>query len=208
MSSACCGPTATCSPVTASAEGGDVVVADGDLRIRLMRDEDAEYERLARWRNQPHVRAWWDPDDPPLSAEAARQEYRPSVRGEAPERSAVIEVGGVPVGFVQFYPWAPFADELERMEITVPEGAWSLDILVGEPDMVDRGVGSRAVRLLCDHMLAHGASAVVFGVDVDNARARRAYLKAGMRETVEYTDLDVRDGQRIRAVLMVRTAGA
>lgn len=192
--------------MTASAEPGDVVVAGGDLRIRLMRDEDAEYERLARWRNQPHVRAWWDPDDPPLSAAAAREEHRASVLGESPDRAAVIEFAGVPVGFVQFYPWAPYADELRRMEVSVPEGAWSLDILVGEPDMVGRGIGSRAVRLLCDHMLSRGASAVVFGVDVDNARARRAYLKAGMRETVEYTDLDVRDGQRIRAVLMVRTA--
>jgi RimJ/RimL family protein N-acetyltransferase len=58
-------------------------------------------------------------------------------------------------------------------------------------------------------MLAHeGATAGAFGVDVDNARARRAYQKAGMTPTVEYTDLDVRDGQRVRAVLMLRMAGA
>jgi aminoglycoside 6'-N-acetyltransferase len=186
---------------------GAVVVADGELRIRLMRDVDAEYALLAEWRNRPHVRAWWDPDDPPLSLEAARREYRAAVLGTEPERSAFIEVAGVPVGFVQFYPWAPFADELRQMELSVPEGSWSLDVLIGEPGMLDRGVGSRAVRLLCDHLLAHeGATAVAFGVDVDNARARRAYAKAGMTPTVEYTDLDVRDGRRIRAVLMLRTA--
>src|SRR5207253_4376667 len=48
-----------------------VIVGEGALSIRRMRDEPGEFERMAGWRNQPHVREWWDPDDPPLSAEAA-----------------------------------------------------------------------------------------------------------------------------------------
>jgi len=186
----------------------DVVAADGDLRLRLMRDSDDEYARMVGWRNQPHVRQWWDPDDPPLTASQAVAEYRPSVTGSAPERIAIIEVAGVPVGFVQFYPWAAFADELAQMELTVPDGCWSLDIAIGDPASIDRGIGARTVRLLCDHLFAHeGASAVAFGVDRDNARARRAYLKAGMTPTIEYRDLDRRAGERIWAVLMLRLAG-
>lgn len=187
--------------------GEGVELVDGDLRLRPMRDEPEEYVRLAAWRNRPHVREWWDPDDPPLTFEEAVRDYRPGVRGEAPERSLVIEVGGEPVGFVQFYPWAPFADELERMELSLPEGAWSLDILIGEPAWLSRGVGSRAVRLLCDHMLREcGATCVAFGVDRDNARARRAYLRAGMAPQGEYLDLDTRGGERVWCVLMTRTA--
>lgn len=180
---------------------------DGDLRLRPMRDEAEEYVRLAAWRNQPHVREWWDPDDPPLSFEQAVREQSPAVRGESPDHALVIEVHGVPVGFVQCYPWAPYADELERMDLALPEGAWSLDILVGDPDRVGQGIGSRAVRLLCDHLLtAGGATCVAFGVDRDNARARRAYLRAGMTPQGEYLDLDTRGGQRVWCVLMMRTA--
>lgn len=182
-------------------------LVDGDLRLRPMRDEPAEYARLAAWRNTPHVRQWWDPDDPPLSFEAAVREYGPMVRGETPDRALVVEMGGEPVGFIQFYPWAAYADELERMELELPEGAWSLDVLVGQPGWVSRGVGSRAVRLLCDHLLtAGGATCVAFGVDRDNARARRAYLKAGMTPGGEYLDLGVRGGERVWSVLMTRTA--
>src|SRR5579864_6231410 len=98
-------------------EGDAVVVQDGNLTLRLMRDNDDEYARLVVWRNQPHVREWWDPDDPPLTVAQAVADYRPSVVRSAPERTAIIEVDGVPVGFVQFYPWAPFADELAQMEM-------------------------------------------------------------------------------------------
>jgi aminoglycoside 6'-N-acetyltransferase len=179
---------------------------DGDLRLRPMRDEPAEYVRLAAWRNRPHVREWWDPDEPPLSFEAAVREYSAGVRGETPDRLMVIEVAGEPVGFVQFYPWAPYREELARMELDLPEGAWSLDILIGEPRWLSRGAGSRAVRLLCDHMLAaEGATCVAFGVDRDNARARRAYLRAGMTAQGEYLDLDTRGGERVWCVLMMRT---
>ncbi len=184
-----------------------IATAGGDIVLRPMRDEDGEYARMVRWHNQPHVRAWWDPDEPPLTYDEAVQRYRPPARGEGPDRVAIIEVHGVPVGFVQYYPWAPYAGELSAMGITVPEGAWSLDIAIGEPDHVGRGVGSRVVRTLCDHLLQHeGATAVAFGVDRDNLRARHAYEKAGMTPTIEYRDLDRRDGERITAVLMVRTA--
>jgi aminoglycoside 6'-N-acetyltransferase len=184
-----------------------VIDAGGGVRLRPMRDAASDYALLTAWRNAPHVRAWWDPDDPPLSVAQAVAEYGPGVRGEAPERALVIEVDGAPVGFVQLYPWAPFASELEQMGLDLPEGAWSLDILVGEPEWIGRGVGSRAVRAVCDHVFAEeGASCVAFGVDLDNRRARGAYLKAGMAPTVEYLDLDTRGGERVRCVLMVRTA--
>jgi len=185
---------------------GVVIAADGELCLRAMRDADDDWTRLVTWRNRPHVRAWWDPDDPPYTLERARADCGPALRGEDPDRLAVIEVAGAAVGFVQFYPWAPYRHELELMDVDLPEGAWSLDILIGEPEWLDRGVGSRTVRLLCDHMLhREGASCVAFGVDRDNARARAAYLRAGMVAAGEYLDLDTRGGERVWSVLMVRT---
>jgi RimJ/RimL family protein N-acetyltransferase len=174
-----------------------------------MRDRDDDYARVVGWRNSPHVREWWDPDEPLLTMDRAVEEYRPGIGGAAPERLAVIEVAGVPVGLVQYYPWAAYREELAAMGLTIPAGAWGLDLFIGEPDRVDQGIGSKTVRLLCDYLMAEeGASAVALGVDRDNLRARRAYEKAGMTPSVEYLDTDIREGQRVRAVLMVRLAGA
>jgi aminoglycoside 6'-N-acetyltransferase len=171
-----------------------------------MRDDAADRALHVEWRNRPHVREWWDPDDPPYTPERLEVDYGAALRGEAPDQLAVIEYRGVAAGFVQFYPWAPYADELARMDLSLPDGAWSLDILIGEPDLLGRGIGPRTVRAVCDHLFAReGATAVAFGVDLDNARGRAAYVRAGMTPTVEYLDLDTRGGERVWCVLMLRT---
>jgi len=184
-----------------------VVVREGDLTIRTMVDSVDEYARMAAWRNQPHVREFWDPDDPPATAASVAEEYAPDVRGETATRPCVIEVGGVPVGFIQFYSWAEYPDDLAEVGITVQDGAWSLDIFIGERQWVGRGVGSRTVRLLADHLFdTEGATTVAFGVEAVNLRARRAYEKAGFTPTVEFLDTDTRDGKRVMSILMVKSS--
>jgi len=39
------------------------IATDGDLTLRAMRDDD-DYESIVRWRSQPHVHEWWEPDHP------------------------------------------------------------------------------------------------------------------------------------------------
>lgn len=194
----------------AGAEGvseGGVVAQDGNLRLRLMRDTDEDYAQVVAWRNTPHVRHWWDPDDPDIAMHQAVSEHRPSILGEDPSLMCFIEEHERPVGFVQFYPWSAYPEELAATGLTVPAGAWSLDLYVGEEDALGRGIGSSVVRMVCDYLFEHeGATAVAFGVDRDNARARRSYEKAGMTPTVEYLDTDTRNFERSMAVLMVRMA--
>jgi aminoglycoside 6'-N-acetyltransferase len=190
-------------------DAAPVIVDGGDLIIRAMLDTPEEYARMAAWRNQPHVREWWDPDDPPMTVQSAIAEYRPDVMGETASRAGIIEVSGTPVGFIQFYPWAAYASELTNLGLDVPEGAWGLDIYIGDAGSLGRGVGSRAVRMLCDHLFSvERASAVAFGVERDNRRARRAYEKAGMRATREYLDSDTRCGERVWSIFLLRMSSA
>ena len=189
------------------AAGSSEIARDGDVAIRLMRDEPSDYALVVRWRNEPHVREFWDPDDPPMTLDTAMAELRPAIRGEDADTPCVIEVDGAPIGFVQFSPWSAWEKELREAGVTVPDGAWTLDIYIGERDWIDRGVGRRVVRLVCDHLFAsHGATAVSFGVEVLNARGRRAYEMAGMTPTVEFLDTDTRGGQRVRSIMMLRMA--
>ena len=43
----------------------DTLAREGDLAIRRLRDDDGDLALLVRWRAMPHVREWWDPDEPP-----------------------------------------------------------------------------------------------------------------------------------------------
>jgi aminoglycoside 6'-N-acetyltransferase len=178
-----------------------------NLSIRRMRDAAEDYQRFVAWRNLAHVREWWDPDDPPMTMESAVDEYGPDVAGRTATQAAIIELDGMPVGFLQFYPWAAYQQELADIGVEVPAGAWGLDIFIGETEWLSRGVGSRAVRTLCDRLISdEGATAIAFGVEKDNLRARRAYEKAGLTPTVEFLDSDTRGGERVLSILMVRLA--
>jgi RimJ/RimL family protein N-acetyltransferase len=183
----------------------DVIAADGDLVIRRIQDHTDDYERLAAWRNSPHVKEWWDPDDPDITADAVAAELAPRA-GDDPTTSCIIELGGEPVGFIQFYPWDAEREYLAEIGVDVPEGAWGLDIFVGDPSLIGTGTGSRTVRLLSDRLFAaEAATAVALITEAGNARAHAAYARAGMRVSGEpFQDTDTRDGQRVDSILMIR----
>ena len=183
----------------------DVIARDGDIAIRRLRDAAEDYELLVTWRNRPHVREWWDPDEPPVTASAVIEELRPLMEGSDPTVACIIEVGGTPVGYLQFYPWDAEGAYLAEVGIAVPARAWGLDILIGEEANLDRGIGSRTVRLISDHLFAErGATAMALATEAGNARAQAAYRRAGMRTVERFLDTDTRGGQRVESLLMIR----
>jgi aminoglycoside 6'-N-acetyltransferase len=189
--------------VTGASPLEESIVAEDDLRVRRMRDEDEEFERMVRWRNSPHVREWWDPDDPPMTLERARAEHRPGT--EDASESCVIELDGLPIGYVQFYPWDDEPEAIDVIGVPAIPGAWGLDIFLGEPDVIGRGIGTRAVDLVCGYLFrASGATAVMIVAAVDNARALRAYEKAGFVRRARVLDTDTRGGERVESWALVR----
>lgn len=194
------------------AEGDDpvlrnVVVQVGSLRIRRMRDSEHDYALLVRWLNQPHVREWWDPDDPPATLASVRREHAAATGPDPATTACIIELGRRPVGFIQFYRWAASPDDAELIGGEVGERDWGLDILIGEPDLVGKGIGTLAVDLVCRQLMGERrAESVMLLTEVTNARAQRAYEKAGFRRVREVLDVDRRDGERVRSYLMRRDA--
>ncbi|HVD67402.1 MAG TPA: hypothetical protein VNF25_01745, partial [Actinomycetota bacterium] len=41
-----------------------IVATEGELAIRLLRNDPADIALLTSWRAQPYVHAWWHPDRP------------------------------------------------------------------------------------------------------------------------------------------------
>lgn len=170
-----------------------------------MRDRSDDYNLFVRWRNAPHVAAWWNTDDDPvpMTLHHAMAEYGPHT--DAWVHRCFITVGGRPIGYLQFYPWSSEPDEALDMGIPDPATSFGLDIFIGEPGMVGRGLGARAVALVSRYLFdAEGASNVALLTPVGNDRAHRAYEKAGFHKVRQTLDTDVVGGERRMSWLMVR----
>ena len=160
---------------------------------------------FVRWRNEPHVAEWWNTDDDPVAddARARRAEYGPGA--DAWVTRCIISIADRPVGYVQFYPWAAELDEAREMGVPDPDASFGLDIFIGEPDMVGRGVGARrrgaGRRGTCSRRRAPRQRCAA------HARRQRprtpAYEKAGFRKVRQTLDTDVVDGERRMSWLMV-----
>lgn len=182
-----------------------VIVAEGNLTIRAMQDDPEDYWLLVRWRAEPHVHDWWDPDDPAPTYEEIVEEYAPSVRGDEKTAACIIEVDGRPAGYLQFYRWLPYLEENPTIDVGADADTYGIDIHIGEPDLIDQGVGSRAVDLVCRHLERNlGASWIALTTEVANHRAQRAYEKVGFVKVRQVLDTDTRDGERTVCWLMER----
>jgi len=117
---------------------GGVIAQEGDLAIRRMRDDPPDYDRMLRWRNQPHVAEWWDTDDEPSPVTLDRivEHYGPLTDDESMTTSCVIELAGLPIGYMHFYAWGAYPEEVRAMGLEVDAGAFGIDVFIGEPDLM------------------------------------------------------------------------
>jgi aminoglycoside 6'-N-acetyltransferase len=145
---------------------------------------------IKRWLESAHVSEWWH--------DAAEQFELVSGDLDHPDMAQfIVGTDARRFAYLQCYnisAWdAGFGPQ--------PAGTRGLDQFIGEPDMLNRGHGSAFIREFAERLLADGTPRVVIDPDPDNARAIRAYEKAGF---IKDRLVDTPDGV---ALLMVRDAG-
>jgi len=135
-------------------------------------------EILRSWLGRPHVARWWG--DAGRAMEHALQCH--------PDSHAIILADRTPVGYLCWQ--TPSPTELAGAGLTdLPEGLVDIDILVGEPEMLGQGVGSKALELLLIRLHNQSSfSHAGLGTSVSNVRAIRAFERAGFRLVREFQD--------------------
>lgn len=162
--------------------GAGTIASEGNLAIRRIRDDAADFELMARWLNEAHVREMWH-DRERVSIDDVIAKYRPRTDASSPTTSCFIEIDARAVGYIQFYRWSDYAAEAAAITAPNDHRSWGLDVFVGERDLVGTGVGSRAIGLLLRHLFEErSATTVALVTQVTNAGAIRAYERCGFRK--------------------------
>lgn len=136
--------------------------------------QEADLPRLHVWLRREHVKRWWR-DSRTLAETSAH--YLPALRGEDPTDHYVIVVDGRDAGMIETY----LVSDHPQWEaiVEVGEGVAGIDLLIGEEDLVGRGLGAAVLREFARAYVR--APVVVAAVDEQNRRSWRAFEKAGFR---------------------------
>ncbi len=151
-----------------------------DLRLEPF-DLERHGTLLEEWLRRPYVVRWWY--DPKRALESAAT--RP------PESHALIVVEGRPVGYICWEPPPP--EELEAAGLSdLPDRLMDIDIMIGEPDALGRGIGPQALALLLQRLREDpSVEWAGLGTSLANERAIRACEKAGFRRFREFGDPEI-----------------
>jgi aminoglycoside 6'-N-acetyltransferase len=149
----------------------------------------ADLPLVAHWLAAPHVAEWW-PGVERQVADIRRHLDEPNIE------LFLVHADARPIGYLQCYDVPrgghPFPDQ--------PAGSRGIDQFIGEADMVSRGHGSAFIRGFVERLFATGVPRAMTDPDPTNARAVRAYQKAGF---ISDRLVDTPHG---RTLLMVRDA--
>jgi len=152
---------------------------DDNLVVSLAPVEDEHVPIVLAWFEAPHVRRWWG--DPRVNASELIW-HRKAGGGSG---CRLICADGAPVGYVQ---WTEVGRYFGVERYGLPRETIDIDILIGDPAMTGRGIGSRAIARAVETICAAGPPPLISLVTAqDNARAIAAYERIGFvkRKVVE-----------------------
>ena len=138
--------------------------------------EEADLPQIEAWLRAEHVAQWWR--DP---LEIAVEKRGEALEGRREVEHYVILEDGRPVGMIQTYRVGDHPDWMELIEAE-PEAA-GVDLFIGEPTAVGRGLGSEVLRKFVGTVvfMRPETTAAVATVEETNERSWRAFEKAGFR---------------------------
>jgi aminoglycoside 6'-N-acetyltransferase len=140
----------------------------------------SDFPQLQEWLSAPHVAAWWHER---LDLASVDAKYGPRVDGAEPTHVFAIELGGRPVGWIQWYVWSDYREHAAQLGAE-PASA-GIDLAIGELAITGLGWGPVAIgEFLSQIVFADpSVSAVVTDPEEGNLRSLSAFKKAGFTVT-------------------------
>jgi aminoglycoside 6'-N-acetyltransferase len=139
---------------------------------------------LGGWLAEPHVHRWWCQD---YSSEAVEKDFGPIARGtdpaEEPGEDFIVTVDHKPIGLIQRSAYDQYPEDSDNLAklVELPQGAYTVDYLIGAVEYTDRGIGPAMIAAtVADLWTARPrATCVIVPVHEHNRASWRALEAAG-----------------------------
>jgi aminoglycoside 6'-N-acetyltransferase len=140
----------------------------------------ADFPLLQKWLGAAHVAVWWGE---PLDLTAVNEKYNPLIDGIDHTHVFVMERGGQPFGWIQWYLWSDYPEH--AVQLGAEPFSAGIDLAIGELGMMGLGLGPVAI---CEFLrkivlVETGVDAVIVDPAEANFRSVRAFEKAGFTGT-------------------------
>ncbi|WP_299737535.1 GNAT family N-acetyltransferase [uncultured Roseobacter sp.] len=121
---------------------------------------------LTAWQSNPHVRAWWDSDEP----------YNEANLADPRVARWIVSIAERPFAFMQDYTVHGWK---EHHFASLPKGSRGIDQYIGDPEMVGVGHGSAFIGMRMQTLFDNGAPVIATDPHPENERAIAVYKKLG-----------------------------
>lgn len=155
-----------------------MIEQSSSIALRPLKEDDLLL--LHSWLQRPHVVEWWGGEDACLNFDQVREKYLPRLKHPERVTPYIAMLDGMPIGYAQSYIALDCGDGWWKDE-TDP-GVRGLDLFLSEVDQLGKGIGTRLVRTLVEHLFADPeVTQIQTDPNPRNLRAVRCYEKAGFR---------------------------
>ncbi len=133
--------------------------------------KESDFQLIYTWIQQPHIKQWWsDPEEWDQFVAKYQQKITSEYRG-----CFIILSDTTPIGYIQWYNANKFPEWPHE-----PEGTYGMDLFIGNPDFLGKGLGTEIVKLFTQMLFKKPAvKRIIINPDVNNLAAIRCYQKAG-----------------------------
>lgn len=170
---------------------------NGDLLVRDFLESDLPL--MLKWLTDDRVLEYYEGRDVRYTLETLTVQYRE----ELPDGfRVIIEYRNIPIGYGQVYPLRGglFAEYEYPDEGRV---VYAMDQFIGEPDYWNRGIGTWFLQIMASWLKTdRSADRILLDPHQNNARAIRAYEKAGFRIIKSLPEHELFEGKKEDCWLM------
>lgn len=176
-------------------------IEDNDIRIRPLTEDD--YPLLLKWLTDERVLAFYGGRDLAYTPQTLKAHYEEPFDAEG--YRVIVEYRDIPIGYGQIY----LVSEAFCRDYHYPDTTrtvYAMDQFIGEVAYWNRGIGTRYIGMVCAYLREEKhVDAVILDPHKDNARAIRAYQKAGFSVIGELPEHELFEGKYVDCYLMERT---